>query len=235
MLEPSPASTTSPRSITAIFVGERAGEVEILLDQQDRHPPLPAQVGDGAADILDDGRLDAFGRLVEHEELRLHDEGAGDGELLLLAAGEIAAAPRQHGLEHREKLEQLLRDLALVGRQTGVAGLEVLAHRQQREDLAPLRHVGDAAPRPLVGAHAGDVLALEEDAPAAHRLVADDGAQQRALAHAVAAEHAGDLAALGADGHLAQRLRRAVVQIDALNRQHVASPRIQGVRPSSSR
>ena len=123
-------------------------------------------------------------------------------------------------LQHREQLEQLVRDLALVARQPGKAGLEVLAHGQQREDLAALRHIGDAAPRPLVGLHARDVLAVEQDAAAAHRLVADDGAKQRALADAVAAEHAGDLAALGGHRHLPQRLRGAVVQIDVLNGQH---------------
>ena len=52
-----------------VGVGQLAGEIEILLDQQDRHLALLAQVGDGAADVLDDGGLDALGRLVEHEQL----------------------------------------------------------------------------------------------------------------------------------------------------------------------
>lgn len=47
----------------------------------------------GAADVLDDGGLDALGRLVEHERLRPRHQRATDGELLLLATGEIAAAP----------------------------------------------------------------------------------------------------------------------------------------------
>ena len=58
-------------------------------------PACVAQIADGAADILDDRRLDAFGRLVEHQQLRPHDQRAADGELLLLAAGEVAAAPRR--------------------------------------------------------------------------------------------------------------------------------------------
>ena len=46
--------------------------------------------------------------------VRPRHQRAGDGELLLLAAGEVAAAPAQHGLEHREQLEQLVRDVALA-------------------------------------------------------------------------------------------------------------------------
>ena len=42
--------------------------------------------------------------------LGLRDQRAGDGELLLLAAREIATAAAEHGLEDREQLEQLLGD-----------------------------------------------------------------------------------------------------------------------------
>ncbi len=82
-------------------------------------------------------------------------------------------------------------------RQAGEAGLEILLHRQQGEYLAALGTKAMPRRPALVGAHAGDVLAVEQDLAAADGLVADDGAQQRALAHAVAAQHAGDLAALG--------------------------------------
>ena len=52
-------------------------------------------------------RLDAFGRLVEDQQLRPGGERARDRELLLLAAGEVAAAAVDHLLQHREQLEQL--------------------------------------------------------------------------------------------------------------------------------
>ena len=77
-------------------------------------PACVAQVADGAADILDDRGLDAFGRLVEHEQLRPHHQRAADGELLLLAAGQIAAAPRKHLLQHREQLEHMLGHVAVA-------------------------------------------------------------------------------------------------------------------------
>jgi hypothetical protein len=51
---------------------------------------------DHALDVLDDRRLDALGRLVEDQQARTACQRAADGELLLLAAGEVAAAPAQH-------------------------------------------------------------------------------------------------------------------------------------------
>ncbi len=52
---------------------------------------------------FDDRGLDAFGRFVEDEKLRAGDESAADGELLLLAAGQIAAAAREHALQHGKR------------------------------------------------------------------------------------------------------------------------------------
>src|SRR5262245_21486396 len=43
-----PASTTSPCS-NRVGVGELAGEIEVRLDQEDRHLALRAQASDGAA------------------------------------------------------------------------------------------------------------------------------------------------------------------------------------------
>src|SRR5206468_9571895 len=63
------------------MIAELAGEVEILLDQHDRDPAEVAQVGNGAADVLDDRGLNAFGRLVEQQEPRLHHHGAPDRQL----------------------------------------------------------------------------------------------------------------------------------------------------------
>ena len=48
---------------------------------------------DHVADLVDDVRLDAFGRFVQNQQLRLEHERPADRELLLLAAGQIAAAP----------------------------------------------------------------------------------------------------------------------------------------------
>src|SRR3712207_5723698 len=72
-------------------VGEVARKIEILLHEQDGHVLAIPQERYGAPDVLDDRRLDALRRLVEHEKPRARHEGAGDGELLLLPAREIPA------------------------------------------------------------------------------------------------------------------------------------------------
>jgi hypothetical protein len=65
-----------------------------LLDQQNRNLALGRKAPDGPLDILDDRRLDAFGRLVEREEFRVHRQRPPDRELLLLAAGFFFAGAR---------------------------------------------------------------------------------------------------------------------------------------------
>ena len=64
-----------------------------------------AQKLNRVADLIDDVGLNAFGRLVEDEDLRLGEQRAADGELLLLAAGEHAAFARQKFLQDREEAE----------------------------------------------------------------------------------------------------------------------------------
>src|SRR5580700_7378923 len=118
------------------MVAEFAGKVEILLDQHDGDLAERAQIGDGATDILDDRRLDAFGRLVEQQQPRPHHQRAADGELLLLAARKIAAAPAQHGFQHREQREHIVRHAALIARQRREPRAQIFFDREQRKDLA---------------------------------------------------------------------------------------------------
>src|SRR5262249_32274146 len=73
------------------MVSQLAREVEILLDQHYGDLPETAQIGDGAADVLDDRGLDTLGRLIQQKQARPHDERPADRELLLLSAGQIAA------------------------------------------------------------------------------------------------------------------------------------------------
>src|SRR5690606_38809744 len=77
-------------------VAEAAHERQLLLDDEHGQPELAVQLANHVADLGDDARLDAFGRLVEEQEARLEHERARDREPLLLSAGEIAAAPLQH-------------------------------------------------------------------------------------------------------------------------------------------
>ena len=143
-------------------VAELAGEIEILLDQHDRHVAELAQVGDGAADILDDRGLDAFGRLVEQQQRAAASPARGRSRA---AAAGRPTGRRRAGAACRcstgNSVEHVVGDVALRRACSGAKPVsQILLDRQQRKDLAALRHVGDAAPRALVGRQRGDVVAV---------------------------------------------------------------------------
>src|ERR1700694_3844634 len=66
-------------------------------------------------------------------------------------ARQVAAATAEHRIQHRKQREHIIRNIAVVALQRPETGLEIFLHRQQRENLAALRHEADAAPRPLIG------------------------------------------------------------------------------------
>ena len=166
----------------------------------------------------------ALRRLVEHQQSWARHQSPADRQLLLLAAGQIAAAAPEHRLQHGKQIENFVGNETILPGDRGEPGFQVLLDRQQGKDLAALRHVGDPAFRPRVRRQFADVLVLPQDAAAGDRLMADDGAKQRRLADPVAAEHAGDAAGLRRDGDAAQGLRRAIEEVDAFNRQHASAP-----------
>ena len=132
--------------------------------------------------------------------LRPGDQRAADGELLLLAAGEVAAAPAQHGLAApgtaRTPRRGSCARRAAGGRSRSRGSPPRSAAGRSRGPAARRRCRAARARRRACG-----VMSWPSNRilPRADRLVADDGAQQRGLADAVAAEHAGDLAELGGD------------------------------------
>src|SRR5262249_18568723 len=162
-------------------------------------------------------------RLVQQQEARSHDEGTTDGELLLLPAGEIATAPAEHVVEHRKQREHVVGDRAIVALERGKAGLEILLDGEEWEDFASLRHIGDAAPRAFAGFEPGYVLSVEPNGALADRMLSGEGIEKARLADAVAPQDAGHLPCLGGERHVAQGLRRAVVQINRVDLQHQAT------------
>ncbi len=105
----------------AELIGYLAGEGQFLLDQQYRHAKLfvdtvdglvdfagfrfysrhshtarLVQTNDDVANFADDVGLDAFGGLVQNQQARIQYQGATNRQLLLLAAGQVAAPALQH-------------------------------------------------------------------------------------------------------------------------------------------
>ena len=77
------------------------------------------------------------------------DERAGDGQHLLLAARQRAAALARALAQEREPAIDLVeRERCRAAALTNRPMRRLSMHRHMREDLAALRHVADAAPRP---------------------------------------------------------------------------------------
>jgi len=73
-------------------------------------------------------------------------------QLLLLAAGKIAAAAARASIAAPETSENTSSGILRCSRlERPKPSLEVFLHREQRKDLAALRHEADALARPLIG------------------------------------------------------------------------------------
>ena len=140
---------------------------------------------------------------------------AGDGELLLLTARKIAAGPVPQVAQGREQGDRFIHGVGAVQPMCPGGDTQVLGHGEVGEDLAPLRHDGEARPRPPVGRHVGDVGLAEDDAATAHRNQAGKTAQQRRLAGAVAAQHRHAGTRLDGQVDVPQDLRAAVMLVEA--------------------
>jgi hypothetical protein len=101
-----------------------------------------------ARQVLDDRRLDAFGRFVEQQHLRITRQRARNRQLLLLTAGEIAAAAAGELGQDGEQVEDLLRDLALASDHE--PSFDILPDRHGAENLPALRHISKAVRNALV-------------------------------------------------------------------------------------
>ena len=145
-----------------VALGGRAGRSRRAARPAARDSPPPASAMIGLLDLGDDRGLDALGRLVEDEQPRLGDQGAGDRQLLALAAGEQAGPAgceqsRSAGNRSSSSSIERLAARAAVGDE-----LQVLQRGELRERLLTLRHVRHAARDALVRGERRDVLAVEQ-------------------------------------------------------------------------
>ena len=204
----SPAATTLSLFHDGKAVRGAAREVNVLLDEQHGEVLHPVQAQNHLFDFFDDVGLDAFGRLIEQKDFRFGGKRARDRELLLLPAGEHAAAAVEIMDQIGEQLGHETGDRALAVSARKGAHQDIFADRKVGDDLAALRHVGEAAAGAAEGRLAGNVAVVVSDRAVGPVGQPHDGLEQRGLAGAVAAQDGRDLA----DRH---------VEIDAV--QHVAA------------
>ena len=165
------------------------------------------------ADLADDDRRQALGRLVEHQEPRAGAQDARDRQHLLLAARQLAAAAGEPLGEIGKQREDAL-ERQPAGRRDARRQQQVLAHAEAGEDGALLGADRHAEARDAVGREADRLAAGEDDRAAPLADDAHDRLEGRRLAGAVAAEQGDDLA-------------RPHLEIDAVEDVRFAVPGVQ--------
>ncbi len=167
--------------------------------QHRRRPHRTEQVAHLLAQVHAQGGVEGGERLVEQDHGRRGRQGAGQGDALLLAAGELvgpaAAVPGQaHQRQHL--LDAIAAAAPCGGGESQPARQpvgDVLRHGEVREEGALL---GDDADIALLGAHeragAGHQPLPQVDGARVGAVEAGEDAQQRRLAAARRAEHRGD-------------------------------------------
>src|SRR5262245_2069128 len=85
-------------------VGDVEHEAQYLLADDNAEIADAADVAQQAGNVPDDRGLDALGRLVKQQHLRIAGKRARDRELLLLAARQVAATSTLEILEHGEEI-----------------------------------------------------------------------------------------------------------------------------------
>src|SRR5262245_36792076 len=124
-------------------VGEVEAEVHVLLGEQ-YGQTVALEPADLLLEMVDHEGSQAFGGLVEQEQVRIAHEGAGDGEHLLLASGEEAALAVDQLAQLGEEIEHAIerpRGAAVTAARRHV---EVFPHGEIGKDAAVLRHEADA-------------------------------------------------------------------------------------------
>src|SRR5271165_2933384 len=218
-------------------IGKSRGEAEVLFDQEDGEA-VALELGDGAADLLDDDRSQALGRLVEHEKARAGAQDPGDRQHLLLAARELAAAARkplaQVGEERIDALGAHAPGPGDLGRQE-----QVLFNGEAREDRSLLWTERDPKPCDPLDRQSDELAVAEHDRARAPADDAHDRLQGGRLARAVAAEQGHDLALAHVEIDAVENVRFVVPGLEALDREHgvgagrsrLGKPRFRHVPP----
>ena len=148
------------------------GDADLVLDALDDVAHLHAQLG-----------VQVGKRLVHQQHVRLDDDGAGQGDALLLAAGELGrhAVGVLVDLHHAQDFVRPAVAL-LPGHPAGLEAVgDVVAHGHVGEHGVVLEHHAHVA---LVGGDVVDHLVVHADLAAFNGVEADDHAQQRGFAAA---------------------------------------------------
>ena len=182
------------------------------------------QVGHDIEDLVNHFRVERRGGLVEKHDLRVHGQGAGDSDALLLAAGELCRV--LVGLfRNADTGEQLVRTLAGLGF-GGLADLQwgqhdIVANGHVAEEVELLEnHANLSAQAGEFLALFGKKLAVDANFAAVDGFQAVDGSTQCGLTGAGGAEDNYDLTSWDFQVDITQSVVVAVVLVHPGNRNH---------------
>ena len=202
------------------------GHARILLDEQDTDTPAPCDRRDDLGDFLNHPRCEADRGLIQQEKPGAGHERPPDRQHLLLAAAEAACAlagtllePRKMLVGHGEiVVESGIPEHQLASAQPPIgAHPQILEHGHVREDAAPLRYVRDSQADDLVGGHAVDALAVEQNFAGAGALEAGDRAHEGGLAGSVGSDQRHEGALGHSEGNSLERRRSPMMDPQILD------------------
>ena len=129
-----PSATTLPFSITAKASATRRAKGSFC--STNRMVRFSSRLSRSRISpiLLDDIGLDALGWLIQNQQLRVQDQGAADGQLLLLSAGQVSALASEHLFEHRKETEHRLGDSPDRITPRRKTDTQVLLNRQLRKE-----------------------------------------------------------------------------------------------------
>ena len=215
-----------------------------MLDEQHRDAAVGADLADELAELADLVMVEAAGRLVEEEELRLAGERAGELDALLRAERQAGDRPARPPLEI-----EIGDELACAGarapsspRRTqgkpqrvaddsrcGSANGRRSSRSRARSGAGNSARFWKVRPMPSSAMRWAGRSRIERPSnrmsPAARRVEARQAIEQRGLAGAVRADEAEDLPRLEIEGHAVERHDAAEAHGDVANRQKRRSRR----------
>ena len=191
------------------------------------------------------GRAHAGGRLVETQQCRLGGERDADLEIALLAVRQVGGEFIRLA-EQADGGKRLFRLLVDVGKgavvRNHVPGMparlggdaHVFKHGGIRQDVGDLVGARDALLRDHVGRQAGDVVAVEQDAPGGRPQHAGQAIEEGALARPVRPDNGADLVALHLEIDLGKRGQPAETDGEQFGLEDEEPTRLPGCSPGSA-
>ena len=149
-------------------VGHGHGLLLVVGDVNHRNAELPLDAADFILKLLPQPPVQGAEWLIHQHQFRLEDQGAGDGDALLLASGKLAGPPVPEAFHAHQRQCPLHPLLALRrGHAPHLQGKgQIAAHRHVREQGVVLEHDADAA---LVRRQAADGRAVDANLAGAGR------------------------------------------------------------------